>query len=107
MPLPLPGRRPLLTALCAFAVPFAPAAAAHAACPTTAASPVFAKLGDSANYALLSGGNFESGSAGWTYSGASIVSGNEPLYIGSKRDTHSLNLPAGTVATIPERRSST
>lgn len=53
-------------------------------------------------YTLLPGGDFESGAAGWKLSGgARVVSGNEPFYLNSPSDTHSLLLPAGSSATSP------
>jgi hypothetical protein len=59
----------------------------------------FAAWGDSASYARLLNGGFEGGSTGWTLSGARIVSGNEPFFVnGSKSDSHSLLLPAGSSA---------
>lgn len=62
----------------------------------------FAKLGDTGYYALAPNGNLESGSTGWQLSGgASVVSGNEPYYVGSKKDKRVLAIPAGAVATTP------
>ena len=64
------------------------------------ATKAFAAYGDSANYASLFNGGFESGSTGWTTSGgAKVVSGNEPAYVsGDRRDSHSLLLPSGSSA---------
>jgi hypothetical protein len=61
---------------------------------------VFAPWGDSAYYASLLNGGFESGSTAWTLSGgAKVVSGNEPYYVsGNRRDSHSLLLPSGSSA---------
>ena len=60
----------------------------------------FAAYGDSANYASLFNGGFESGSTGWFMSGgAKVVSGNEPAYVsGDRDDSHSLLLPSGSSA---------
>jgi hypothetical protein len=60
----------------------------------------FRPFGDSAYYARLYNGSFESGSLGWGLSGgAKVVSGNEPYYLsGSRADSHSLYLPAGSSA---------
>ena len=67
-------------------------------CDPTSTQP-FAAWGDSASYARLLNGGFEGGATGWALSGARIVSGNEPFYVnGSKSDSHSLLLPAGTSA---------
>jgi hypothetical protein len=78
---------------------------AHAAlglgnpCGSTLTQP-FAPWGDGANYTLVPGGSFESGS--WSLTGgAKVVAGNEPFFVGSSRDTHSLLLPAGSTATSP------
>jgi hypothetical protein len=73
---------------------------AAAYCDPTSAK-VFSRFGDSANYARLLNGSFESGSTGWALSGgARIVSGNEPYYLsGNRTDSHSLSLPAGSSAT--------
>ena len=63
-------------------------------------SKAFAAYGDSANYATLFNGGFESGSMGWyTSGGARVVSGNEPAHIsGDAGDSHSLLLPSGSSA---------
>jgi hypothetical protein len=67
-------------------------------CDPTATQP-FARWSDSAYYARLFNGNFESGSTGWTLSGgARVVSGNEPFYIGARSDSKSLLLPTGSSA---------
>ena len=68
-------------------------------CDPTATKP-FAAWGDSASYARLLNGGFEGGTTGWTLSGgARVVSGNEPFFVsGSKADSHSLLLPAGSSA---------
>jgi hypothetical protein len=60
----------------------------------------FSQFGDSAYYARLLNGNFESGNLAWYLSGgAQVVSGNEPYYIsGNRSDSHSLLLPAGSSA---------
>jgi hypothetical protein len=61
----------------------------------------FVPWNDSSSYALSPGGSFE-GSNVWTLAGgARIVSGNEPFYVGSSADSHSLLLPSGSSATVP------
>jgi hypothetical protein len=58
----------------------------------------FAAWGDQADYALLPGGNFESGAAGWTLSGgAAVADGNQPFDIGAP-GASSLALPQGSSA---------
>jgi hypothetical protein len=110
--------RPLITlfvALCALA-PAAPANAGllsgllpglvspsdtPATCDTSTSQP-FARWGDTRNYVLVPGGSFESGAPGWSLSGgAKVVSGNEPFYVRSTSDRHSLYLPAGSSAATP------
>ena len=69
-------------------------------CSSTASQP-FAPQ-DMSYYTLLPGGSFEPGAPAWSLSGgAKIVSGNETLYLNSKKDSHSLYLPAGTSAVTP------
>src|SRR5262249_16276402 len=46
-------------------------------------------------YTLLPGGSFDSGSAWSTTGGAGIVSGNEPFFVNSKKDSKSLSIPGG------------
>ena len=59
----------------------------------------FAPWGDDSSYVLAPGGSFE-GSSSWTLAGgAQVVSGNEPFYLNSSSDSHSLLIPAGGSAT--------
>jgi hypothetical protein len=44
-------------------------------------------------------GGFESGTASWSLSGGSVVSGNESYYLHATTDRYALNLPVGSVAT--------
>lgn len=63
-------------------------------------SQVFAPWGDTANYRLVPGGSFESGSPSWALSGgAKLVNGNERF--GVIPGTRSLSLPSGATATSP------
>jgi hypothetical protein len=68
--------------------------------PTSAA---FSKIdGDSTQYWLAPGGDFEAGSQSWSLSGrASLVSGNEPWKLAGSDDTRSLRLEPGASATSP------
>jgi hypothetical protein len=68
-------------------------------CTTQVIEQPFKRWGDYANYTLVPGGNFESGTPAWTLSKAKIVSGNETFYVRSARDSRSLSLGAGGVAT--------
>jgi hypothetical protein len=61
----------------------------------------FSQWGDNSSYELATGGSFE-GPNSWTFAGgAQVVSGNEPFYVGSSTDSHSLLLPPGSSATVP------
>ncbi|MBJ7330235.1 MAG: hypothetical protein JHC95_10080 [Solirubrobacteraceae bacterium] len=76
----------------------AQAAACNAATPTTKA---FSKFGDTADYALVPGGDFEGGMEGWTLRGpVSVVNGNDGANVlpGKK----SLRLAPGAVVITPE-----
>jgi hypothetical protein len=80
----------------------APAAVADTlACPTPPSSQVFSQFGDDAYYSLLPGGNFEGDMWGWTLRGASVVSGNEPWYVGGAGDSRSLDIEPGGSAISP------
>jgi hypothetical protein len=66
-----------------------------------ALAPTFAPWGDSSNYYFPANGGFENGAAGWTLSGgAAVVDGNEPFFLNSTTDTHSLAIPAGGGASV-------
>ena len=72
-------------------------AAAHAACPAVTTTKPFQIFGDQARYSLAPGGDFESGAAGWSLNGASVVSGNETYKVHSSSDQRSLAIqPKGT-----------
>jgi hypothetical protein len=67
-----------------------------------APSKVFAPWGDYANYSLVPGGSFESGTPAWAMSGgAKVVAGNETFYVRSRTDSRSLYLPSGSSALSP------
>ena len=70
------------------------------ACPDPTGKP-FSPWSDYANYAFSPNGGFESGTTGWTMSGAKVAPGNESFYIHSSGDKYSLSLPAGASATSP------
>lgn len=56
---------------------------------------------DYANYVGVQNGSLES-TSGWSLAGgARLVDGNEPFYINSANDSHSLALPAGSSAISP------
>jgi hypothetical protein len=80
--------------LAVFGVP----AVAQAACPVTPTTKAFKAFGDNADYSLLSNGAFEYGTAGWSLSGASVVSGNESYKVRAATDSKSLAIsPTGRV----------
>ncbi len=54
-----------------------PASALADECPEQPTTQAFAKWGDSRDYALVPGGSFESGNAGWSFTNARIANGNE------------------------------
>ena len=76
---------------------------ALADCPAQSLSTPFSQWGDTNNYFLVPGGNFEgtSDQVGWTLSGASLTPGNEPFYVDSTGDSQSLTISAGGSATSP------
>jgi hypothetical protein len=70
-------------------------------CPGVTYTQPFTAWGDRNNYFLATGGSFE-GSNSWNLAGgAQVVGGNEPFYLNSKTDSHSLLLPPGSSATTP------
>ena len=103
-------RRALLAAITAVAMTGAVAAPANAGILTASADDCgdetltkpFAQFGDNADYKLVAGGSFESGTSGWTLArGAKVVSGNEPWKVGGSGHARSLVLPAGSTAISP------
>src|SRR6185369_3136951 len=70
-------------------------------CPGVTYTQPFVQWGDWNNYFLATGGSFE-GANSWSLSGgARVVAGNEPFYLNSRSDSHSLVLPPGSSATTP------
>jgi len=70
-------------------------------CPGVTYSHPFSAWGDSNSYFMATGGSFE-GANSWSLSGgAQVVPGNEPFFLNSKSDSHSLLLPPGSSATTP------
>jgi hypothetical protein len=87
--------------LAVLALTAAPASAGLGlACPSPTSKP-FAKWSDYANYAFGPNGGFESGSSGWSLSGARVVPGNESHFIHAASDRYSLAMAAGNSATSP------
>jgi len=70
--------------------------AANAACTAQPTSKAFAAFGDNADYALAPGGTFESGTAAWSLTGATVVNGNETAKVHDAADSKSLAIsPTG------------
>jgi len=95
----------LATAAAALAIPASasagPLVATATGCADQSLGQPFRPWADLASYTLHPGGDFER-RAGWTLAGgASIVDGNEPAFVGSATDSHSLAIPSGGGATSP------
>jgi hypothetical protein len=105
MPLVIHPRLPKrfrYAALLAAAACFAAPAAAQAACDPVPTTKAFQAFGDSSDYFLADNGGFESCSAGWLLTNASVVSGNESYFLAGKGDTHSLSIaPGGRAISSP------
>ena len=79
-------------------LPGAAALISGGACDNSTLSQPFAHYGDSNEYKLVSGGNFEGSLSGWTLSGgARVINGGNP----NGSSGHSLYLPAGASVTTP------
>ncbi len=76
---------------------------ALASCPAPPVSSPFAQWGDSNNYFLIPGGSFEgtADEVGWSLSGATLTSGNEPFSVNGSGDSQSLTITGGGSATSP------
>jgi hypothetical protein len=61
----------------------------------------FARWLDPISYTLVPDGGFEAGGAGWSLSGAKVVSGNESFYVHGAGESKALSLPPGSSATTP------
>jgi hypothetical protein len=90
----------LLSVMAVTATVAAMAAPAQAAvgCGTRTTTTPFSRFGDANKYFFAPNGGFESGSASWSLSGGSVVSGNESFYLHAGTDRYALNLPTGSVA---------
>lgn len=70
-------------------------------CPGLTYTQPFSQWGDSNSYFLATGGSFEGANSWKLTGGAQVVGGNEPFYLNSESDSHSLVLPPGSSATTP------
>jgi hypothetical protein len=93
---------------CAVALVAVPAAEANVlsllpgSCSGETYTQPFSQFGDTNNYVLVPGGNFESGGLPWATTGdAGRVDGNESFDVTAATDSSSLSLPAGSSATGP------
>ena len=75
--------------------------ASSPSCEDQAMSKTFLPWLDLADYTALSGGDFESGAAGWSLDDSAVASGNEPYRVGGANDSKSLALESGGSATSP------
>jgi hypothetical protein len=82
---------------------FVAPAVALASCPASPVSSPFAQWGDSNNYFQIPGGSFEgtADEVGWSLSGATLTSGNEPFSVNGSDDSQSLTITGGGSATSP------
>lgn len=80
----------------------ATAAADSGSCSTPAVSQPFAWLGDSHDYALVAGADFEGSLDGWALQGAEQVNGSETYGATGSVGNYSLSLPAGATVTSPQ-----
>jgi hypothetical protein len=104
-------RRPLrlipiagaLGGLALITLPAASAAALDTApCSDAALSQPFTQFGDTNDYALVPGGDFEAGLSGWTLTGAAgVVAGSEPYAATGTLGQNSMAIPAGSSVTSP------
>ncbi len=80
-----------------------PAVASAATCPVRPTTTPFAQWGDTGNYSLVPGGDFESAlpASGWTVTHARETPGNEPFHVDGPSDSSALTMDSGSVATSP------
>jgi hypothetical protein len=93
------GRLARCVVIAALALAAAPATAAAAECPDQPTSMVFAPWGDTSEYFLAPGGDFESVRTSWT--GGTLMPGNDPFYLAGGGDWQSLRIRSGATAASP------
>jgi hypothetical protein len=96
---PRTGKRLRRIAMLAAVACLGNTAIAAAACPTAPTTKAFSAFGDTADYSLAPGGSFEGTTTTWT--GGSLVAGNEKYFINAATDTKSLSIAPGGVVTSP------
>jgi hypothetical protein len=91
----LRARRFSLIAIAAAGVStLAPGLAEACTVAQTPTKQAFQQFGDSSQYSLAPEGSFESGTTGWTLTGAAVKSGNESYHVNAATDSRSLSIPA-------------
>jgi hypothetical protein len=70
-------------------------------CDNGTTSKAFSQWGDSNDYFLAPGGNFETGAAGWTLNGGRVTGDQEPWRVNGDSGTHGLQIPAGHSVVSP------
>jgi hypothetical protein len=70
-------------------------------CDNGATEQSFAPFGDTSQYFLVPGGDFEAGAAGWNLGGSAVVSDQEPWHVHSATGSHALSIPAGRTTVSP------
>lgn len=97
----MPIRRSLCALLGSALLGCALPAVAGACTPAAGGVSAFSQFGDTATYSLAPNGSFESGSSGWSLTGASVTSGNESYFLNSDGDSHALSISATGSAVSP------
>jgi hypothetical protein len=79
-----------------------PALAEACTVANTTSTQAFKPFGDAASYTLAPGGSFESGTAGWSLSSASLKADNESYHVHAASDSHALYIsPTGGAISAP------
>ena len=94
------GLRATIGSLLSAAALLAAPAAANA-CASTPTSTPFKPFGDAAQYSLVANGAFESGTAGWSLTRASVTGGSETYRVHGAADAKSLAVQPTGVAVSP------
>jgi hypothetical protein len=94
------GRLARFIVIAAVALCAAPATASAAECPDQPTSMVFAPWGDTSDYFLAPGGDFEGRWTPWT--GGMLMPGNDPFYLAGGGDVQSLWIRTWATAASPQ-----
>jgi hypothetical protein len=93
------GRLARCIVVAALALGAVPANAPAAQCPDQPTRMVFAPWGDTSEYFLAPGGDFEGASTAWA--GGALMPGNDPFYLAGGGDFQSLRIRSGATASSP------